>query len=348
MTKEQDYFKTFCKVSHAFGTTHDKEALLDLIVNSAIDTMDGKAACLFLADKREDIFMPVAQAGLSKSYLHANVIQARRLVSGISKAGYLSFPDATSDPRLEHHDAKKAEGIASILTVPVTVDENIIGVLSLYTAQRRGFSEEEIGFLGALADQGGIAIEHAWLVKRLQENALLFRDLAANINSSLDIKKILSNLTEGTCKALDMKGAAIRLLDHDSGDLRLVASWGLSDAFLQKGPVSSTKSAVEALKGKTLVIKDATTDTRIQYKKEMEKEGIGSMIVAPIKSRKEIIGVLRLYSDMKREFPEDIITLVQALAHQGALAIENASMYLKLQEDKESLEKDIWSHRSWF
>ncbi len=40
MTKETDYFKTFCKVSHAFGTTHDRKALLDLIVQSAIETMD--------------------------------------------------------------------------------------------------------------------------------------------------------------------------------------------------------------------------------------------------------------------------------------------------------------------
>ncbi|MBL0715623.1 MAG: GAF domain-containing protein [Desulfosarcina sp.] len=102
------------------------------------------------------------------------------------------------------------------------------------------------------------------------------------------------------------------------------------------------------MKGKTLVIRDATTDKRIQYQKEMKKEGIGSMIVAPIKSREEVIGVLRLYSGVKREFPKDIITLVQALAHQGALAIENASMYLNLQKDKEGLEKEIWSHRSWF
>jgi hypothetical protein len=39
---------------------------------------------------------------------------------------------------------------------------------------------------------------------------------------------------------------------------------------------------------------------------------------------------------------------VEALAHAGALAIQNAAVYLKLQQDKESLEKDIWSHRSWF
>jgi GAF domain-containing protein len=80
----------------------------------------------------------------------------------------------------------------------------------------------------------------------------------------------------------------------------------------------------------------------------MKQEGIVSMIVTPIKSREEIIGVLRLYSGFKRDFPQDVITLVQALAHQGALAIQNASMYLKLQDEKKDLEEDMWSHRSWF
>ncbi|MBC2744316.1 MAG: GAF domain-containing protein, partial [Desulfosarcina sp.] len=46
MTREKDYFKTFCKISKAFGTAATKQELLDLIVNSAIDTMEGKAACL--------------------------------------------------------------------------------------------------------------------------------------------------------------------------------------------------------------------------------------------------------------------------------------------------------------
>jgi GAF domain-containing protein len=127
-----------------------------------------------------------------------------------------------------------------------------------------------------------------------------------------------------------------------------VASYGLSDEFLNKGPVSATKSAAQALSGETLVIRDASRDKRIQYRQEMKKEGIVSMIVTPIKSRDEVIGVLRLYSNVEREFTEDVVTLVQAIAHQGALAIQNASMYLTLQKDKESLEKDIWSHRSWF
>jgi len=330
MTKEKDYFRTFCKVSKAFGTTLSNEKLLDLIVQSAIDTMDAKAACLYLAEAEKDIFVPVAQSGLSDNYLHQKPMKARKIVEEIIEGGHLHFRDATSDPRLEHHGAKK------------------VGILSLYTAVPRDFSKDEIDFLSALAEQGGIAIEQARLLGRIQKNATLFLDLASHINSSLDIKKILNNLTVDICQALGMKGAAIRLLDKDSGELKLVASYGLSDEFLNKGLVSATKSAAQALKGETLVIKDTTKDKRIQYKKEMKKEGIVSMLVTPIKSRDEIIGVLRLYTNIKREFPEDVVTMVQALAHQGALAIQNASMYLTLQKDKENLEQDIWSHRSWF
>ena len=134
-------------------------------------------------------------------------------------------------------------------------------------------------------------------------------------------------------------------MDEDTGTLKLVASHGLSEEYLNKGPVSATKSIAPALKGETVAIEDTATDERIQYQAETQKEGI---ICVPIKVREKVIGVMRLCSDVKRDFPEDVVTLVNAVAHQGGLAIQNASMYLKLQADKESLEKDIWSHRQWF
>ena len=348
MTRETDYFKIFCKISKAFGTAATKQELLSLIVDSAIKTMDGKAACLFLQDEKQDVFVPVSQQGLSDTYLHANPIQAKRVVSALKKEGHLAFPDATSDPRLENHEAKKAEGIASLLTVPVMVKDRTIGVLSLYTATRREFEPDEIEFLQALAEQGGIAIEHNRLHRRMQKNAMLFLELASNINSSLDIQKVLSNLTENICDAIGMKGALIRLLDEDTGSLKLVASHGLSKEFLEIGTLTTTETAARALKGETMVIDDATTDERIQFREAMKKEGIVSMIVTPILARDKVIGVMRLYSCVQRKFPADLMVMVEALAHQGGLAIQNASMYLKLQEDKKSLEEDIWSHRSWF
>jgi GAF domain-containing protein len=348
MTTEKDYFQTFCNLSQAFGTAATVEEILELIVQSATETMKGKASCLFLADQKQDVFVPRAQAGLSDNYLHANPMKAKKVVGALKKQGHLVFEDATSDPRLEHHEAKKAEGIASILTVPVMVDGRCVGVLSLYTAKKRAFSDDDIFFLKALASNGGVALKKARLLSRIEKNSILFLELASAINSSLDIKQVLNNMGEKTCKALGMKGVTIRLLNEDTNSLEMVSSYGLSDEFLSKGAVSAEKSITAALKGETVAIEDITNDDRLQYPEETKKEGINSMVCVPIRSRERIIGVMRLYSECRRQYPRDFITIVEALAHTGALAIQNASMYLALKEDKESLEEDIWRHRSYF
>jgi GAF domain-containing protein len=348
MTQQPSYFQTFCKISKAFGTTLSGEQLVEMIVASSMEAMLAKAACLFLADEAKDVFVPVAQKGLSENYLHAKPMHAKTIVGAILKGGYLHIKDATSDPRVEHHEVKKSEGIASILVVPVMVQDKAIGVLSLYTAQPRDFSAEEIEFLSALAEQGGMAIERARLLDRLRNNSQLFLELSSSINSTLDIKQILHILTAEICRALGMKGALIRLINEETGTLDLIATYGLSAEFLDKGPVSAEKSIAETLKGKTVVVEDVAAFEQIQYRQEHLKEGVVSMLSVPIKSKQKVIGVMRLYSAVKRDYPEDLLMLVEALAHSGALAIQNASMYLQLQKDKENLEKDVWSHRSWF
>jgi GAF domain-containing protein len=348
MTKQKDYFQTFCSLSQAFGTAATVEELLKLLVESAKDAMKGKASCLFLADQKKDVFVPKAQTGLSDSYQHANPMKARKVVTALKKSGHLAFEDAVNDPRLEHHKAKKAEGIASILTVPVMVEGHCIGVLSLYSAEQRSFSDDDIFFLKALASSCGIALKKARLLERIERNSILFLELASAINSSLEIKEVLQNLGEKTCKALGMKGVTIRLLNEDSQSLDLVSSYGLSQAFLNKGPVSATVGVTETLNGETVVIEDVSKDDRLQYPKEVKAEGINSMVCVPISSRDRVIGVMRLFSECPRKYPRDFIVIVEALAHTGALAIQNASMYLTLQEDKKNLEEEIWSHRSYF
>jgi GAF domain-containing protein len=348
MTSEKDYFQTFCNLSQAFGTAATVDELLELIVNSAVETMNGKAACLFLADKKHDVFVPKARTGLSDEYMHANPMKAQRLAVGLEKNGHLAFEDATSDPRLENLDAKKAEGIASILTVPVMVEGRQIGVLSLYTADKRKFSENDIVFMKALAINGGIALKKARLLERIERNSSLFLELSSAINSSIDIKDVLRSMTERTTNAMGLKGVLIRLYDENSKTLNVVASYGLSEAFLNKGMILAEKSLAEALEGKTIVVEDTSKDEGLQYPKETREEGIGSMVTVPIQAKEKVIGVMRLYCENPRKYSKDFIDVVQALAHTGGLAIQNASLYLALKEDKKSLEEDIWSHRLYF
>ncbi|MBN2517005.1 MAG: GAF domain-containing protein [Deltaproteobacteria bacterium] len=348
MSVRKDYFKTICKVSTLFGTTLDSDKLLDLIVQSAIDTMEGTAACVFLIDEEKGVSVPVAQRGLSRNYLHPTQKQPKEEVAKFLKDGYLAILDATTDERAENHELKRAEGIASILTVPIMVKRKMLGTLALYTASPRDFSRNEIEFLTALAEQGALAIEHTRLVAKIREDTKLFHNLATSISATLDIKTIFRSLSEDMARAVGVKAASVRLIDKTKKTLELVASYGLSEKYLAKGPVYAEKSITEALKGKSVTVKSASTDKGVQYKEEKKEEGIESILCVPIKVKDEVIGVLRLYSEVPWEFTEDEIMLVSALACMGGLAIQNASMYLMLENDLKNMKEDLWVHKSWF
>ena len=130
--------------------------------------------------------------------------------------------------------------------------------------------------------------------------------------------------------------------------VKLVASFGLSEKYLNKGPIMADKNIADALKGKTIAIKNVLKDPGIQYRAEKKEEGIASMLYVPIKSKDRVIGVLNVYSSRAREFTEDEVLLVTALAYQGGLAINNACQYMVMQDDMKDLKENIWSHKMWF
>jgi GAF domain-containing protein len=351
MITQTEYFQSLSKLARELGATQDQDKLLHLIISTAVKTLKAKAAVIFLMDKESESTIKnvaIAQVGLSESYIHAGPVHGIKISPQLLKDGYMYFRDAATDKRLLNHAAKKAEGIGSILSVPVIDKGLMLGILSLYTKDIRKFSKDEIDFLHILAALGGFAIANAQLIRKLRENSQIFLNLAASISSSLNVKTILQTLTEDVAKSLDVKAASVRLLDDDKRTLKLVASCGLSEKYLNKGPISAEKSIAMALKGKPVVVKNAFTDDGVQYKKEKQEEGIVSILCVPIKSKEDVIGVLRLYSDRQREFTEDEIILVTALAYQGGLAIQNASLYLMVQEDIKDLKENIWSHKSWF
>src|SRR5512137_276496 len=157
MSERNDHIKAISKVSRALSTTIERDKLLELIVKSAVDTMKGKAACLFLAtDETKDEYVAVAQTGLSKSYVHSVPSRMAPTMKLLKKDGFIHYRDAQKDERAQNREAKAKEGIGSILVVPVIVRDEIIGSLSLYTAEIRDFSEKEIEFLTVLAEQGGM------------------------------------------------------------------------------------------------------------------------------------------------------------------------------------------------
>lgn len=352
MARDMDYFNSICKISRAFSTTLKKQQLLDLIVDTAIQTMSAKGACLFLKDKETDHFTPMAQKGLSRDYIHSAPQQAKTFAEHLVKNDHLAIDDAVSYQGIEGHDAKKIEGIASILAVPVNVHDTTIGILTLYTKKKRKFSKNEIAFLTALAEQGGIAIDRARLIENIRRNTMLFHDLAANMNAAFDLKQIMATLTVDLGRAFKARGISVLLVDEDEKALTRVAGHGLTEDFLNADSNFKEQTITKTLKGETVYIKDISTpDSGLDIgldNRAFQKEGIVSLISAPIRSGNQVIGVLRVYFGASRDFYDDEIMMINAVAHQAGLAIRNTTCFLSLENEHKELKEDIWSHRSWF
>ena len=350
MAKKCEYFKNFCQIINTIQRSADRVEIFDLIVKSAVEVMKAKACSLFLVRSRHDndgLFYPVAQIGLSENYIHAGPANGREMTREIlEKGGYLVVKDATTDPRLENRELKKKEGIASLLVVPVIADEVPIGILALYTAEPRDFSEEDVALLKGLADQGGIAIVRAHNEYRRKRDLQLLTSVAENLSSSLDIKVILHLMTADLALAFELLGVTIRLVDDRTRELKLVASYGLSEKYLNKGPVSAERIKT-VLRNKAEVIDDVATYD-IDYREERKAEGIVTMLHLPISVKGRVIGIMGLYSDKKRGLLDEDISLMGAIARQCGLAIQNASLYLQLEQDKKNLEEEIWGHKAWF
>jgi GAF domain-containing protein len=155
----------------------------------------------------------------------------------------------------------------------------------------------------------------------------LFFETAQAILSARNLQETLDSLVQRTVAALEVKAGSLRLIDDESNKLKQVASYGLSETYLNKGALSAGQSIPEVLAGKPVYINDAHNDPRIQYPEAMRAEGIGAVLSVPVVAGEKVIGVLRLYSAEPHDYSEEDIEFASALAEMGGLAISNARLY---------------------
>lgn len=155
----------------------------------------------------------------------------------------------------------------------------------------------------------------------------LFQKVTNMITSTLDVEKVLDVIVQKVPEILGVDAATIRLLDPAGETLFLVASFGLSREYLDRGPIDAEKSVTKALAGIPVAIPDALSYPHIRHPEAIRKEGIKSLLVVPILMKGEIKGVLRLLTKQPRVFEKNEIEFVSALAEQCGIAIENARAY---------------------
>jgi len=160
-----------------------------------------------------------------------------------------------------------------------------------------------------------------------------FREVAKTINSPRDLNEVLDTITRVVTTAMNVKASSLMLLDEKDKTLAVVSTCGLSGEFLGKGPIAADKVIQDTLlSGKYYVIPDVAADSRIQYPEACQKEGIVSICTFPVIARNQIIGVLRLYTALRRDFTADEVEFMEAIAEQSGIAIDRAIGYEHLRK----------------
>lgn len=147
--------------------------------------------------------------------------------------------------------------------------------------------------------------------------------LTKAIQKNRDPEDIALITTEGVTHSLKVKGCALFLFSPMSEELHLAGSFGLSQEYLDKGPINSMRSIASSLKDKQPVaIFDVSDDPRIQYPGEAAKEGISSMLSVPMFIGDRVIGCMRVYTSEPWEFTLEDLNFVQSVALIVSMALE--------------------------
>ena len=173
-TKET-YYQSLFELAAALNSARAPEAVLQSIVEGVAKTMGAKGCSLMLLSPDRKVLLHTVAYGLSDWYVRKGPVSADKSISEALAGRPIAVFDATGDLRIQYREQAKKEGIASILSVPMTLREEIIGVLRVYTAERRSFTVDDMYFVGGVANLGAIALENARLYQAVQKDYETFR-----------------------------------------------------------------------------------------------------------------------------------------------------------------------------
>ena len=151
----------FQKITKAIHSTLNLREVLNLIVTSVVKVMKLKGCTISLLDRKKEYFRVCAAYGLSEKYLKKGPIAADKTLSRVLSGKPDGILDVATSPQMQYLWEAKEEGIASIFSLPLKLKDEVIGMLRIYTATSREFSQEEADFLNGFAEQISIALENA-------------------------------------------------------------------------------------------------------------------------------------------------------------------------------------------
>lgn len=310
------------------------DALLQLIVDEAVRTFNAQASGLFMWNETGSHLIVRASHGLSPEYVQNQRIP-RASVERARQNGQFRTITVQTLERQPFGDVElvRREGLCSALAAPMLSGGALKGTLVIYSkGLSRTFTAEEIELATLLAHHAGIALQNANLYaetrRRLDELMILSEVALAGTSVGLDLAQVLDRMLDAIRRTLRFETFEFILLDPATGMLHTEASYGFPpDVGLADFPLGHGVVGWVAEHRQPLLVPDVRLEPRYSTVSPRTR----SELAVPLTVGDRVIGVMNVESLHVNHFTQDDLRLLQTLAGQLAVIIENARLHREMQ-----------------
>jgi diguanylate cyclase (GGDEF)-like protein/putative nucleotidyltransferase with HDIG domain len=236
--------------------------------------------------------------------------------------------------RTEEKDCLKALDIELLFSLMSR--GNLIAILALGKRESGKYSLEDVNLVEAVAAQVATSLEKEYLQEQLrnreQELSLINR-LAGVITSSLNIEEVYGAFIAELKDVIDVDWATIALIEGDELHFEVLSTEVGSDWQAgEKIPLEGTDTEWVAKRKKALFEPDLTKNKRFWTGESHLKYGIRSIVYLPLVVKGEAIGSLIVASRQPNAYTLDQVHLLERLAFQIAMPVENSRLYAKAEQ----------------
>ena len=276
------------------------------------------------------------------------------------------IPDVLADSDYEMLKLQKLQNYRSALAVPMMREGALLGVIAILKSEVEPFTDKQIELVTTFADQAVIAIENVRLLQELQartdalarsvEELRALGEVGQAVNSTLDLEAVLNTIVARAVQLSNAKGGVIyEYVEATQEFSRISGAYGLDDdlkdvllaAPLRLGEGAAGKAAVQHAPVQVADVLAEGTYGVSRVRTIFERRGYRSLLAVPMLFEQQIVGVLVVWGSEAGTFGQEIVNLLQALANQSVLAIQNARLFREIADKSRQLEAAS-QHKSEF
>ena len=157
-------------ISEAITSDRFIEDVLRLIVIVTAETLDSQVCSLWLLDEKTRTITIRATQSINRDYIKERSLKVGEGIVGLvaqENRHYMCL-DVLADPHFKEKDLARRMELSSMLSVPMSVKERVIGVINCYSTTKRNFNATEVNLLTAVANQAAVAIYNTELIVKTQ------------------------------------------------------------------------------------------------------------------------------------------------------------------------------------